>query len=197
MGHDTASGLTSNLAVAAGRNLRLQGVPLRDVGRAIEEVLLEQDSSGRFVTAVLADLDLRTGVLTWVLHGHPAPVIIRSGRWVTSLRCEPGHPLGTDLGVDAEVCEEQLEPGDRVLLYTDGIVEARDPRKQEFGLARFVDFIIRHNAGGLAVPETLRRLTHSILEHHAGRLDDDATVLLLEWHGTAGREDAGVPVIAS
>ncbi|MEO3824850.1 PP2C family protein-serine/threonine phosphatase [Actinomadura sp. B10D3] len=197
MGHDTASGLTSNLAVAAGRNLRLQGVPLRDVGRAIEEILLEQDSSGRFVTAALADLDLRTGVLSWVLHGHPAPVIIRGGRWVASLRCEPGHPLGTDLGVSAEVCEEQLEPGDRVVLYTDGIVEARDPNKDEFGLARFVDFIIRHNAGGHAVPETLRRLTHSILEHHAGRLDDDATVLLLEWHGTSGREDGGVPVIAS
>ncbi len=197
MGHDTASGLTSNLAVAAGRNLRLQGVPLRDVGRAIEEILLEQDSSGRFVTAALADLDLRTGMLSWVLHGHPAPVIIRGGRWVTSLRCEPGHPLGTDLGVSAEVCEEQLEPGDRVLLYTDGIVEARDPNKDEFGLARFIDFIIRHNAGGLGVPETLRRLTHSILRHHAGRLDDDATVLVLEWHGTSGREDAGAPVVAT
>lgn len=193
MGHDTASGLTSNLAVAAGRNLRLQGTPLKDVGRAIEDVLLEQDSSGRFVTAVLADLDLRTGMLKWVLHGHPAPVVIRGGRWVATLDCEPGHPLGTDLGIIATVCEEQLEPGDRVLFYTDGIVEARDPNKEEFGLVRFIDFITRHHAAGLPVPETLRRLTHSILKHHAGRLDDDATVLLLEWHGTSGREDAYAP----
>jgi hypothetical protein len=193
MGHDTASGLTSNLAVAAGRNLRLQGMPLGDVGRAIEDVLLEQDSSGRFVTAVLADLDLRTGMLTWVLHGHPAPVVIRGGRWVATLDCEPGHPLGTDLGLIATVCEQQLEPGDRVLLYTDGIVEARDPNKEEFGLVRFIDFITRHHAAGLPVPETLRRLTHSILKHHAGRLDDDATVLLLEWHGTSGRGDTYAP----
>ncbi|MBO2458806.1 PP2C family protein-serine/threonine phosphatase [Actinomadura violacea] len=183
MGHDTSAGITANLAVAAHRNSRLQGAGLVESGRAIEEVLIEQDESGRFVTAVLAELDLRTGLLSWITHGHPPPVVIRNGRWVTTLECEPGHPLGTDLGVEPAVCREQLEPGDRLLLYTDGIVEARDPNKEEFGLVRFVDFIIRRNADGLPVPETLRRLVHSILRHHEGRLDDDATVLLLEWHG--------------
>ncbi|TDD94626.1 PP2C family protein-serine/threonine phosphatase [Actinomadura rubrisoli] len=185
MGHDTAAGLTSNLAVAACRNNRLQGAGLVETGRAIEEVLVEQDQSGRFVTAVLAELDIGTGMLSWVSFGHPAPVVVRNGRWVTTLECTPATPLGTGLGVEATLCREQLEPGDRLLLYTDGIVEARDPDKQEFGLQRFVDFIIRRNADGMAVPETLRRLVNSILEHHAGRLDDDATVLLLEWLGPA------------
>ncbi|QXJ26463.1 serine/threonine-protein phosphatase [Actinomadura graeca] len=185
MGHDTSAGLTSNLAVAACRNSRVQGAGLTEAGRAIEEVLMEQDSSGRFVTAVLADLDLGTGILTWVNYGHPAPVVIRGGRWVATLDSSPGTPLGTGLGIEPETCREQLEPGDRLLLYTDGIVEARDPEKQEFGLQRFVDFIIRHNADGLPVPETLRRLIAGILEHHAGRLDDDATVLVLEWRGPA------------
>ncbi|MWA00639.1 SpoIIE family protein phosphatase [Actinomadura sp. LD22] len=186
MGHDTSSGVTANLAVAAHRNSRLRGAGLVDCGRAIEEVLIEEDESGRFVTAVLAELDARTGVVSWISHGHPAPVVIRGGRWVTALDCDPGHPLGTDLGIEPAVCREQLEPGDRLLLYTDGIVEARAPNKQEFGLVRFVDFIIRANAAGLPVPETLRRLIHSILRHHEGRLDDDATVLLLEWRGSAG-----------
>ncbi|MFB4300758.1 PP2C family protein-serine/threonine phosphatase [Actinomadura sp. NTSP31] len=186
MGHDTSAGITANLAVAAHRNSRLQGAGLVESGRAIEEVLIEEDESGRFVTAVLAELDTRTGMLSWISHGHPPPVVIRGGRWVATLECEPGHPLGTDLGVEPSVCREQLEPGDRLLLYTDGIVEARDPDKEEFGLVRFVDFIIRRNADGLPVPETLRRLIHSILQHHEGRLDDDATVLLLEWRGSAG-----------
>ncbi|WP_218004860.1 PP2C family protein-serine/threonine phosphatase [Actinomadura macra] len=193
MGHDTSAGLTSNLAVAACRNSRLQGADLPGAGRAIEEVLGEQDRSGRFVTAVLADLDLGTGILTWASYGHPLPVVIRGGRWAATLDCSPGTPLGTGLGVEPEICREQLEPGDRLLLYTDGIVEARDPQKQEFGLQRFVDFIIRRNADGLPVPETLRRLIISILEHHAGRLDDDATVLVLEWRGPAppGRTKKG------
>ncbi|MEU8798670.1 PP2C family protein-serine/threonine phosphatase [Spirillospora sp. NPDC048819] len=182
MGHDTAAGLTSNLAVAACRNSRLQGADLIETGRAIEDVLAEQDG-GRFVTAALADLDIRTGILSWALYGHPPPVVLRRGRWVTTLECRPGTPLGTGLGIVPKLCDLQLEPGDRVLFYTDGIVEARDPDKQEFGLRRFVDFIIKQEANGLPVPETLRRLIHKILEHHAGRLDDDATVLLLEWHG--------------
>ncbi|MBD2894458.1 hypothetical protein amrb99_33830 [Actinomadura sp. RB99] len=186
MGHDTSAGITATLAVGAHRNSRLQGASLVESGRAIEEVLIEQDASGRFVTGVLAELDTRTGMLSWISHGHPPPVVIRGGRWVTTLACEPGHPLGTDLGVEPAVCREQLEPGDRLLLYTDGIVEARDPDKEEFGLVRFVDFIIRRNADGLPVPETLRRLVHSILVHHEGRLDDDATVLLLEWRGSGG-----------
>lgn len=195
MGHDTTAGLTSNLAIAACRNSRLQGAGLIGTGQAIEDVLLEQDGDGRFVTALLMELDLQSGVLSWVAYGHPEPVIIRGGRWVTRLECRPGTPLGTGLGVDPELCGEQLQPGDRVLLYSDGIVEARDPDKQEFGLHRFVDFIIRREADGLPVPETLRRLIHSILEHHAGRLDDDATVLLLEWHGAAGSgEDAMKPM---
>ncbi|TDC49357.1 serine/threonine-protein phosphatase [Actinomadura sp. KC345] len=182
MGHDTPAGMTSNLAIAAFRNSRLQGSGLLDTGQAMEEELNAQDG-GRFVTAVLAELDIRTGDLSWVLYGHPPPVIIRNGRRVSALDCRPGAPLGTGLGVVPEMCSRQLEPGDRVLLYTDGVVEARDPDKQEFGLERFVDFIVRREADGLPVPETLRRLVHSILDHHAGRLDDDATVLLFEWHG--------------
>ncbi|TYB46809.1 PP2C family protein-serine/threonine phosphatase [Actinomadura chibensis] len=186
MGHDTTAGLTSNLAIAACRNSRLQGAGLIETGQAIEAVLAEQDGNGRFVTAVLAELDLRSGFLSWISHGHPPPVVIRDGRWVTTLECRPGAPLGTELGDTPELCSEQLQPGDRVILYSDGIVEARDPEKQEFGLERFVDFIIKREADGLPVPETLRRLIHSILEHHSGRLDDDATVLLVEWHGPSG-----------
>ncbi|WP_233617707.1 PP2C family protein-serine/threonine phosphatase [Actinomadura sp. WAC 06369] len=190
MGHDTAAGLTSNLAVAAYRNNRVEGGDLLENGRAIEEALVEQDSSGRFVTAVLASLHLSTGMLAWASYGHPPPIVIRGGRWVTTLECAPGVPLGTGLDLPPRVCEEQLQPGDRVILYTDGVVEARDPSKREFGIARFVDFIVRHDAAGLPVPETLRRLIRGILEHHAGRLDDDATVLLLEWYGPSGGERA-------
>jgi serine phosphatase RsbU (regulator of sigma subunit) len=183
MGHDTTSGLTANLAVATCRNSRLQGSGLVETGRRIEETLSGQFDSGTYVTALLASLDTRTGLLSWTNHGHPPPVVIRRGRWVTSLECPPASPLGTGLDDSATLCTEQLEPGDRLLLYTDGIIEARDADKREFGLHRFVDFIIRRNADGLPVPETLRRLVRGILDHHAGRLDDDATVLLLEWHG--------------
>src|SRR5690606_25466399 len=120
------------------------------------------------------------------LVGHPETYGQCGGRKEREMICSPGTQLGTDLENVPELCTVQLEPGDRLLLYSDGIIEARDPDRHEFGFQRFVDFIVRSNADGMAVPETLRRLIHSILGHHDGRLDDDATVLLLEWHGPHG-----------
>jgi serine phosphatase RsbU (regulator of sigma subunit) len=68
-------------------------------------------------------------------------------------------------------------------MHTDGITEARRRGGPEFGLARFVDFLVRHHADGLPVPETLRRLVNAVLDHHDGHLEDDATVLMCEWIG--------------
>ncbi|MFC4493039.1 PP2C family protein-serine/threonine phosphatase [Streptomyces ovatisporus] len=185
MGHDTAAGLTANLAVAASRNLRRQGSDLVEMADGVEKALIDQFEYSSYATGILADLDIGTGRLTWLSRGHYPPVVIRGGRFSVPLECAPGPPMGQDLGVPTELCHEQLEPGDRLLLYTDGITEARNPQGEEFGLDRFTDFLIRHHADALPVPETLRRLTRHHLEYHRGRLSDDATVMVLEWHGPA------------
>lgn len=196
MGHDTAAGLTANLAVGACRNHRRQGTGLADLGEAVERVLVEQFGPTRYATGILADLDTSTGVLTWVNRGHHPPVVIRGGRWVTQLRCDPSHPMGTGLGLPTKLCREQLEPGDHVVFYTDGITEARTSGGQEFGLARFTDFLVRHHADGLSVPETLRRLMRAHLDHHDGRLQDDATILLCEWLGPTAHDTARAAPLA-
>ncbi|MBL1285599.1 hypothetical protein DLE01_14860 [Streptomyces sp. FT05W] len=72
---------------------------------------------------------------------------------------------------------EQLELGDR-LLFTDGITEAR-----AFSVEPFIDFIIRHHTDNLPVDETLRCLKDAVMDYHQGRLEDDATVHVCEWHG--------------
>ncbi|MFF3991321.1 SpoIIE family protein phosphatase [Streptomyces sp. NPDC001797] len=72
-----------------------------------------------------------------------------------------------------------------------GIVEARDAEGREFGRDHFVDFIVRHHSGHQTLHETLRRLMHAVVEHHAGHLDDDATVLLAEWR--VGHQDKLMP----
>ncbi|MFS0693602.1 PP2C family protein-serine/threonine phosphatase [Streptomyces nitrosporeus] len=196
MGHDTAAGLTANLAVGACRNHRRQGTGLADLGDAIERVLLGQFRGDRYATGVLAELDVTTGVLTWTNRAHLPPVVIRGGRWTTLLACPPAHPMGSDLALPTTVCREQLQPGDRIVLYTDGITEARNAAGEEFGETAFLDFLIRHHSDELPTAETLRRLMRTLLAHHEGRFQDDATILLCEWFGPTNRSTRSVAAVA-
>lgn len=97
---------------------------------------------------------------------------------------EIGLPLG--IGGEATVAEEWLEPADQVLFFTDGVVEARSPDGQFFGVERLVDMVSRTSASATPAPETMRRLLHAILDHQDGELQDDATIVVVEWQGPGG-----------
>ena len=84
-----------------------------------------------------------------------------------------------------------MQPGDRLLLFTDGVIEARSADGEFFGLDRLVDLLTRQEAGGQPPPETLRRLIHTVLDHQHVALQDDATLLLLEWAGDSTATTGG------
>jgi len=184
MGHDLTSGLTTSVAMAAARNTRRGGGDLADVVGSIDQALARWLPE-HFCTGVLCRLNAETGVLHWVNCGHPPPLLIRAERVLDgALDSHPQPPIGLagQLAPAArQVHERTLEPGDRVLLYTDGVVEARDADGMEFGLDRFTDCIIRSSAAGQCPAEVLRLLIHAILDHQH-QLRDDATILLFDWH---------------
>jgi hypothetical protein len=181
VGHDLTAGLVASIAMAASRNTRRSGGHLTDIALLADHALAEQNLDERFITAVLGILDLLTGRLTWVNCGHPAPLLIRQERVVKELIRPPGPPIGLLDGEVPDTHTEDLEPGDRLLLYTDGVVEARTADGDLFGLHRLADTIIRTTAAGITAPEALRRLVHGLLAEHADRLTDDATIMLIEW----------------
>jgi len=181
MGHGLEAGLLSTVAVAAYRNSRRRRLKLADTAAAIDEAILARSGPERFVTAVLGELDLATGRFRWVRAGHPAPLLLRGNKVVKSLLGDGGLPLG--LGSPGDEAEESLEPGDQIVFFTDGVTEARSPDGTFFGADRLADLVSRASAGGQPPPETLRRLVHSILDHQAGDLRDDATAVLVEWAG--------------
>ncbi|MFT7840235.1 PP2C family protein-serine/threonine phosphatase [Saccharothrix sp. BKS2] len=185
MGHDMHAGLTTAVTLAATRNARRTGLDLAGAADQADRSITSQNAIGRlsFATAVLARLDLATGVLEYLNAGHPPPVLFRDGRAVGQLEGALRTPLG--LGhlnrEAARPASVRLRPDDRVLFLTDGIVEARSPSGELFGLDRLIGLTEEHEAAGLPAPETLRRITRAVLEHQHGRLQDDATLLLLEW----------------
>ncbi|WP_433499299.1 PP2C family protein-serine/threonine phosphatase [Sphaerimonospora sp. CA-214678] len=181
MGHDTSAGLTATIALGSYRNNRRKDIGLLAVSDTIDAAISEQFAGSRFATGILADLNLPTGWLTWVNRGHPPPLVLRHGRVAAVLDSPPDPPMGFALGPARRLPRYQLEPGDRLLFYTDGIIEAETPEGERFGLERFTNFVIKREADGISAPETVRRLIHAILGHQRGRLQDDATVLLVEW----------------
>ncbi len=184
MGHDLIAGLTTSVAMAAARNTRRGGGELADIVGSVDQALA-QWLPDHFCTGVLCRLDAETGVLHWVNCGHPPPLLIRDERVLSgALDSAPQPPLGLvgPLAPAArQIHETKLEPGDCVLLYTDGVVEARDAHGAEFGLDRFTEFIIHSNAAGQRPAEVLRLLIHAILDYQRNQLRDDATILLFEW----------------
>jgi serine phosphatase RsbU (regulator of sigma subunit) len=108
--------------------------------------------------------------------------LVRGLRVVRELSSAVTLPAGIG-GDDPEVAEEALQPGDRVLFYTDGVVEERAVEGREFGKERMVDLLLREVASAHPVVETVRRVSHTLLRHRGGTTTDDATIFLVEWHG--------------
>ncbi|SDF22868.1 Serine phosphatase RsbU, regulator of sigma subunit [Blastococcus aurantiacus] len=180
VGHGLRAALIAAAALGAYRHARRAGGHLPEVAAAMNTIIAENFGESWFATALLARINLPTGRLTWVNAGHPAPIVVRQGALVHPPVCPSSRPLGLQSEPVIE-CETQLEPGDRVLLYTDGVVEARSPDGQFFGEERLADFVIRAEEAGDPPPETLRRLMRSVMDHQAGRLQDDASIVLVEW----------------
>ncbi|MGY1604927.1 PP2C family protein-serine/threonine phosphatase [Geodermatophilus sp. SYSU D00815] len=185
VGHGMPAALLATAAVGAYRAGRRRELPLPEVAALMDRVIAAQFPGSQFATAVLARLDLGTGHLRWVNAGHPPPLVVRDGHLLRPAG-RPSRPLGLQHRPPDE-STTHLQPGDRVLLYTDGIVEARSPTGEFFGEERLADFVVRAESAGDPPPETLRRLMASVMEHQAGRLQDDATIVLAEWR--SGRED--------
>ena len=187
MGHGLAAAGVTTFALAAYRHARIDGMDLPATYAAISEAVLSQFGGERHVTAVLAELDLRTGQLSWISAGHPPPLLLREARVVKNLTAGASFPMGWDFGGEVEVAREGLQPADVVLLYTDGLIEARRAGRGLLGVEGLAGFLEQEAAAGQAPPETLRRMRRAIMDHQDGVLQDDATALLVEWRGGAER----------
>jgi hypothetical protein len=185
VGHDLTASVLAAVTVGSYRHSRRTGLDLAAAHAAMDETIAAQFGGERFVTGQLAQLDCGTGRLQWINAGHPLPLLVRGAKVVGTMACQPVPPLGLGLG-RPEIATVALEPGDRVLFYTDGVVEGRNLAGEPFGEARLADLVVRETLAGQPAAETMRRLAHAILAHQGAKPRDDATMVFLEWPGPPG-----------
>jgi serine phosphatase RsbU (regulator of sigma subunit) len=188
VGHGLEASRLANLAVGSYRHSRRRGLDLAATYQEMDHVVAAQFGESKFVTAQFAQLDVACGRLRWLDAGHPKPLRLRNGA-VSQLDGDVCLPVGLgSMGPDkgathtADTCEASLEPGDGVLFFSDGVTEARSPTGELFGVDRLGEFLVRAASAGEALPETVRRLARAVLAHQQDHLQDDASIVLMNWH---------------
>ncbi|MGH2475269.1 MAG: PP2C family protein-serine/threonine phosphatase, partial [Candidatus Limnocylindrales bacterium] len=187
VGHDIESAVISHLVQGSLRNSRRDGRDLPDVYVRANAALTTVFRELTFATAAFGHLDLTSGRFSWVSAGHPPPLVVRRGKVVHEADTVPVLPIGLS-GAKPTVNELVLEPGDMLLLYTDGVVEGGARGTERFGLDRLTDLLSRNLLADLPPAETLRRLVRAVLEHAAHELHDDLTMVLVEFRTGATNE---------
>lgn len=181
MGHGLEAATMATIVLATYRHGRRSSASLSDLYVHMDDVL-SATYPGRFATAQVGRLDTVTGVLSWVNAGHPAALLIRGSGAVSELTAPITRPVGFGDAAPV-VTTTQLAPGDRVLFFTDGVVEERNEDGLQFGEARLRELVEQTTADQLSVAETVRLLSHTLMEARGGRTSDDASLLLVEWRG--------------
>jgi serine phosphatase RsbU (regulator of sigma subunit) len=180
MGHSIEAAMLATLTVAALRNARRGLATAAEQADRANSALKESVRPDQFVTGLIGRIRLEDGRAEFVNAGHPAAFLLRAGE-VTNIFTDPDPMLGVHEGA-YRLGLFQLEPGDRVLLVTDGFLE--------------------RNAAGIQLPgvlqasadrhprEVVRELASRVLDATGRSLRDDATVVCLDWHGPGATREA-------
>ncbi|WP_405592416.1 PP2C family protein-serine/threonine phosphatase [Streptomyces sp. NBC_01190] len=174
MGHDVQASLLATLVVGALRRARRAGGSLLEQAREADQAMRDHGREG-YVTGQLLRISLLDGRAEFVNAGHPWPLLLRDGQ-VRQIIPEVDLPFGVQPPHTYRVQPLDLRPGDRLVMLTDGMLE-RNARN--LGLPELIA-----ETRALHPREAARALIGAIVNASGGHLEDDATVMCLDWHGT-------------
>ena len=167
--------LMSNLQ-AAVRAFATGATEPRELCQQVNRILCGHIAEGRFISFCYCVIDTEVGHLTYANAGHYAPIVVRADGAVERLTAG-----GTVLGIFPDAQYEQgqvpVGAGDRLVLFTDGITEARTDDDEEFGEERLLDLTIQHR--GCSAPSLQARLSEAVAAFTGGRFQDDATLMVM------------------
>jgi serine phosphatase RsbU (regulator of sigma subunit)/CHASE3 domain sensor protein len=189
-GKGIAAALMATVTLSALRGERARGADPRSIVERANQALKDVTDPDSFTTLVYATIDIDTGEVRWLNMGHPSPFLLRAKNGGDSER-QRGYylegPRNRALGWfdDPGLMENvaQLEAGDRLILYTDGFLEAKSPDGEVFGDHRFAQHLV--DLAPLESEAIGERLVERVEEYAAGKLEDDLTMLVVEFVGPA------------
>ena len=167
--------LMSNLQ-AAVRAFAQESVPPSSICASVNRLLCRNMASGRFATFCYARLDIAKRRIVYSNAGHNPPLLVRAAGDIVRLT-EGGMVLGVFPETGYQQAECALERGDRLIFYTDGITEARDPHGEEYTEERLAEAALRVRANDAAAIKDA--LLQDVTTFCAGRFDDDATLIVV------------------
>ena len=162
------------------------GMSVEQVFTAANEKLCEGNDAGMFVTAWMGLLNVRTGQLSFANAGHNPPLLKRADGSYEYLKTKGGFVLAGMEGIRYRRNELQLNPGDTLFLYTDGVTEATDAGENLYGEERLLSLLrSQHSASAKAVCEAVK----ADVDAFAGEAEqfDDITMLCLHYTGEVSR----------
>jgi serine phosphatase RsbU (regulator of sigma subunit) len=182
MGHGLDAATMATVAIGAYRHARRAGTGLPEIYAFMDRAVADQFCPEHFVTAQMLQLDTTTGHLQWVNAGHPPPMLVRDHHVALRLNGPTTLPVGFG-GLEPQLSEMKLEQGDRLLCFTDGLIEEHATGEAEFGEDQLIDWVNQLDRTGRGIRAVARSLSHTLKRARGGHTTDDATLLLVEWRG--------------
>jgi sigma-B regulation protein RsbU (phosphoserine phosphatase) len=189
-GKGLGAALCTNLLQGALSGMTLGTDPAR-VFNHVNRFLCDHSEIGRYATMFFGILD-EQGHLEYINAGHPSPFLIRRGV-AEDVFTEGSYPVGLVPEAEYTVVCLQLEPGDTLVLFSDGVTEAMDPAEQLFGVPRLREVLTGH----LQTPlDELQRIVLESVENFSRGASqaDDLTLLLVRYRATAATGDTHPPL---
>ncbi|TCB95767.1 serine/threonine-protein phosphatase [Micromonospora zingiberis] len=179
MGEGVAASMLTTLATCALRNARRAGISLADQAALADQAIYALHRGEQYLATLLIEVDLRSGLLTAVDAGSPRLVLLRSGE-VSVQPLEAQFPLGMFDGSHYREQHIQLQPGDRLFMISDGVLDAtgQNIRYGESALDRML-----RRTTPMSPLDAVRSLLGDLRAFVAGDLTDDAVVVCLDWFG--------------
>ncbi len=166
-------------AKTALRSLAESGNTPEEILRRANDTLCEGNQAEMFVTAWMGIVDLRTGCMQYASAGHEYPALMRAGGEYEILKERHGLPLAAMEGMRYKLNEIQLNPGDRLFVYTDGVPEAINEQTEDYGIGRMLDILNRRKDASM---EALLTAVRKDISDFTGAADQFDDITMLGFH---------------